>query len=125
MATLCPTPTLTQMPKNLTLVVATLKRLGALPVVLIVNHLALKELKATNDRQDDGAGLLHQMAQFPIDQVYLYTRHPCLFLPLPAHAVILLFCIEFEFCNNFLKVFCSRLLLEVSLLNCRLGLSCI
>ena len=26
-------------------------------------------LKATNERQDDGAGILHQVAQFPIDQV--------------------------------------------------------
>ena len=34
-------------------------------------------LKATSERQDDGAGILHQVAQFPIDQVYLYTRHPC------------------------------------------------
>ena len=24
-----------------------------------------KELKATNERQDDGAGILHQVAQFP------------------------------------------------------------
>ena len=44
MATLRPTHTLTQMPKNLTLAVATPKRLGALPVVIIINHLALKEL---------------------------------------------------------------------------------
>ena len=36
-ATLPPTHTLTQMPKNLTLVVATPKRLGALPVVLIIS----------------------------------------------------------------------------------------
>ena len=35
-------------------------------------------LKATNERQDDGAGILHQVAQFPIDQVYfIYTRRPC------------------------------------------------
>ena len=35
-------------------------------------------LKATNEQQDDGAGILHQVAQFPIDQVYfIFTRHPC------------------------------------------------
>ena len=37
----------------------------------------LKGLKATNEWQDDGTGILHQVAQFPIDQVYrgshLYT----------------------------------------------------
>ena len=44
MATLRPTHTLTQMLKNLTLVVATPKRLGTLPVVIIINCLALKEL---------------------------------------------------------------------------------
>ena len=33
--------------------------------------------KVTNERQDDGAGILHHVAPFPIDQVYLYTRHPC------------------------------------------------
>ena len=27
-------------------------------------------LKATNERQDDGAGILHQVAQFPKDHVY-------------------------------------------------------
>ena len=47
MATLPPTHTLTQMPNNLTLVVATPKRLGALPVVIIINRLALKELTTT------------------------------------------------------------------------------
>ena len=36
------------------------------------------ELKAINERQDDGAGILHQVAQFPIDPQYsIYTRHPC------------------------------------------------
>ena len=45
MATLPPTHTLTQMPKNLTLVVATPKRIGALPVVIIINCLALNGLK--------------------------------------------------------------------------------
>ena len=44
MATLPPTYTLAQMPKNITFVVTTPKRLGALPVVIIVNRLALKEL---------------------------------------------------------------------------------
>ena len=35
-------------------------------------------LKATNELQDDGAGILHQVAQFPIGQVYfIYTRRPC------------------------------------------------
>ena len=34
-------------------------------------------LKATNERQDDGAGILHQAAQFPIDKYTLYTRRPC------------------------------------------------
>ena len=34
-------------------------------------------LKVTNEQQDDGAGILHQVAQFPVDQVYLYTRCPC------------------------------------------------
>ena len=34
-------------------------------------------LKVTNEQQDDGAGILHQVAQFPIDQVYfIYARHP-------------------------------------------------
>ena len=26
-------------------------------------------LRATNERQDDGTGVLHQVAQFPIDKV--------------------------------------------------------
>ena len=29
-----------------------------------------KGLYATDERQDDGAGILHQVAQFPRDQVY-------------------------------------------------------
>ena len=38
----------------------------------------VKRSKATNERQDDGAGILHQVAQFPTDQVYfIYTRRPC------------------------------------------------
>ena len=37
----------------------------------------LKGSKATNERQGDGTGVLLQVAQFPIDQVYLYTRRPC------------------------------------------------
>ena len=45
MVTLCPTHTLTQMPKNLALVVATPKRLGTLLVVIIINRLVLKELR--------------------------------------------------------------------------------
>ena len=38
---------------------------------------------ATNERQDDGAGILHQVAQFPIDQVYSIYKPP---MPLSAHA---------------------------------------
>ena len=45
LATLPPTHTLTQVPQNLTLVVVTPKRLGALPVVVVINRLVLKELK--------------------------------------------------------------------------------
>ena len=50
-----------------------------------------KGLKATNKQQNDGIGILHQVAQFPIDQVYfvyiyiyiyIYTRHPCPSLPM-------------------------------------------
>ena len=41
----------------------------------------VKSLKATNEQQNDGAGILHQWAQIPIDQVYLYTRCPCPSLP--------------------------------------------
>ena len=36
-----------------------------------------KGLKAPIEQQDDGAGMLHQVAQFPIDQVCLYTRFLC------------------------------------------------
>ena len=32
--------------------------------------LPLTPVKATNERQDDGAGILHQVAQFSIDQIY-------------------------------------------------------
>ena len=32
-------------------------------------HKDLKGLKVTNEWQDDGTGILHQVAQFPIDQV--------------------------------------------------------
>ena len=45
-ATLPPTHTLTQMAKNLTLVVATPMRLGALPVVIINNCLGAERVKA-------------------------------------------------------------------------------
>ena len=41
----------------------------------------LNGLKATNEWQDSGTGILHQVTQHPIDQVYLYTRHPCPFPP--------------------------------------------
>ena len=64
MATLPPTHTLTQRPKNLTFVVPAQKVLGALPVV------KGERLKAINEQQDNEAGILHQVAQFPIDQVY-------------------------------------------------------
>ena len=37
---------------------------------------AVKRLKATNERQNDRAGILHQVAQFPIDQVYLIYKVP-------------------------------------------------
>ena len=37
-----------------------------------------KGLNAINEQQDDGAGILHQVAHFPIDQVhFIYTRCPC------------------------------------------------
>ena len=43
----------------------------------------LHRLKATNEQQDNGAGILNQVAQFPIDQVYfIYARRPCLSLPM-------------------------------------------
>ena len=29
-----------------------------------------KGLKATNEEHNDGTGVLHQVAQFPVDQVY-------------------------------------------------------
>ena len=37
-------------------------------------------LKVTIEQHDDGTGVLYQVAQHPMDQVYLYTRHsrPCL-----------------------------------------------
>ena len=45
---------------------------------------AFKGLKATNKQQDDGTGVLHQVAQHPIDQAYGYSlqgihasRRPC------------------------------------------------
>ena len=47
------------------------------------NLLNRKAIKATNERQDYGAGILHQEAQFPIDQVYLIYKAP---MPLSAHA---------------------------------------
>ena len=40
-------------------------------------------LKATNEQQDDGASILHQVLQFPIDQVYLIYKAP---MPLSIHA---------------------------------------
>ena len=41
----------------------------------------IQGLKATNEWQDDGTGVLHQVAQHSTGQVYLYTRHPCPSLP--------------------------------------------
>ena len=42
-----------------------------------------KVLKATNERQDYGAGIWQQVVQFPIDKVYLIYKAP---MPLSAHA---------------------------------------
>ena len=41
-------------------------------------------LKATNERQDDGAGILHQVAQFPVDQrdKVLAAKQVGLYVPL-------------------------------------------
>ena len=41
------------------------------------------KVKGTNERQDYGAGILYQVAQFPIDQVYLIYKAP---MPLSTHA---------------------------------------
>ena len=35
------------------------------------SKISLKGLKVTNEQQDDRTGVLHQVAQHPIDQVYL------------------------------------------------------
>ena len=35
-----------------------------------------KDLKATNEQQDDGTGILHQVTQCPIDQVYFIYKVP-------------------------------------------------
>ena len=40
-----------------------------------------KGIKATNERQGNGTGILHQVAQYPIDLVHLSTRHPYPSLP--------------------------------------------
>ena len=44
------------------------------------NNTEFKGLKANDERQDDGAGTLHQVKQFPIGQVYFIyiqgTRAP-------------------------------------------------
>ena len=42
---------------------------------------SLKVLQVTNEQQGNGTSILHQVAQHPIDQVYLYTRRPCPSLP--------------------------------------------
>ena len=39
--------------------------------------IGFKGLKATRKRQDNGTGVLHQIAQHPIHQISLYTRCPC------------------------------------------------
>ena len=39
--------------------------------------------RATNGQQDNRTGILHQVAQHPIDQAYLYTRCPWLSPPMP------------------------------------------
>ena len=41
-----------------------------------------KGVKATSELQDNGIGILHQAAQSHVDQVYLYTWHPCSSLPM-------------------------------------------
>ena len=38
-------------------------------------HELQQELKATNERQDGWTGILHQVSQFPIDQVFVPTEY--------------------------------------------------
>ena len=52
------------------------KKIHFLDEVIVFYHLPCKGLKATNERQDDGVGILHQVAQFPINQVYLIYKVP-------------------------------------------------
>ena len=52
------------------------KILYTLDIIVAIYH-TFKGLKATNEREDDGTGILHQVAQHPMDQVYGYTRRPC------------------------------------------------
>ena len=50
---------------------------GIWPIYISLNQHSFKGLKAIDERQYDGAHILHHVAQFHIDQVYLYTRCPC------------------------------------------------
>ena len=40
-----------------------------------------KGLMATNELQDDGAGILHQVAQFQVYFIYILYKRPCPYLP--------------------------------------------
>ena len=44
---------------------------------MALKGLRFKGLKVTNEQQVDGTGTLHQVAQHPVDQVFLYTSRPC------------------------------------------------
>ena len=54
-----------------------LERTEVLSLLLYSSRILFKGLQATNEWQDDGTGVLHQVVQHPIDQVYLYMRHSC------------------------------------------------
>ena len=49
---------------------------------------SFKGLKAINERQGDGVGILHQAAQFPIDQVYLIAIPATVGLPVGMSGTI-------------------------------------
>ena len=50
--------------------------------ITVVNYLT-QTVRPEWKQQDDEAGILHQVAQFPIDQVYfIYTRRPCSSTPM-------------------------------------------
>ena len=55
------------------------------PHIVLARYGTIKGLKVTNERQDGGKGVLHKVAQHPIDQVHLYTRRPC--PPLPTQGL--------------------------------------